>query len=88
MERRRFANEVAGLHGAVAVEAEHNDPAVLIGRPTTSAEHNGRIGAQLPYELWQFAMMPRYENCAVRRPLPDPPHQGANMSICDRLLNG
>src|SRR5690348_5674896 len=53
-----------------------------------SAEHRGRIGAKLRYQLWQFAMMPRYDNCTVRRPLSEPPHQGPDMSISDRLLNG
>ena len=52
-----------------------------------SAEHRGRIGAQLRYELWQFAMMPRYKDCAVRRALPEPAYEGPDMSISDWLLN-
>lgn len=89
LNRRRFTNEMAGLRGhcAVAVKAENDDPVVLAGRPTMSAKHRGRIGAQLRYQLWQFAMMPSYENRAVRRALSEPPYEGSDMSISNWLLN-
>ena len=52
-----------------------------------SAEHHDRIGAQLRYQLWQFAVMPRDEDRAVRRASSEPPYEGSDMSISDRLAH-
>jgi hypothetical protein len=53
----------------------------------TPAEYDGRVDAQFGHQVWQFAMMPRDQDRAVRRALSEPRREPSDLSVSERLLN-